>query len=400
MKKISNLVLVSILTMLTACGGGGRGGVNSDLPSIQDVANNGNTGNGGSNTTTGGNGGAGNTDPSDPTGGNGGSGNTDPSDPTGGNGGSGNTDPSDPTGGNGGSGNTDPSDPTGPTDPTIPNDPMDSYVSILPSQSYPMPLPNPFPVSVDEELVQELNGKILDGNQEFLIPSDFRNNYLRQMLVENKTVKHEYVDSENAFVDDKLSVELWGNSIGLQYSDFGYWTAWQENSDNGYYLDSPTIRRFVALGKNSYETNPIVGVGEDMIFRGKAAARIKDYDGNGKDISYGGSFLKGDATLAVSPVKRQLDLLIEFDRWYDVTFSGFSGSSGFNGQIATFKKGSDYQTKTSDLVGDRGDCVNIGLRYFGNEKIEESVGTFSARFKNTHDGYSTLEGSYGVKRVN
>lgn len=190
-----------------------------------------------------------------------------------------------------------------------------------------------------------------------------------------------------------IEILLAGNSVGLSYSDFGYWkfnsvlkNGSEIVSNNTYYEPHYTIyqRRNNTIDYTYSKTTTDLDEGNN-IFKGKVFA-VLEKNSNKQD----NALVQGSMELDIDKTKLRSEnkLSLKFDNWYD--FYVFNGSDGK--QKVEVKEGSNYQdngfVKSSSPSTFSGNTL-----FYGNDNIEEVVGNFYYN----NNGWR-LDGVYGAKK--
>ena len=290
--------------------------------------------------------------------------------------------------GGGGGGGNDSSVPSVNLPTTVPNTNISSSIAILPNSGTLQP------TTVSDETVNRINN--LDFayyNSITFTPADFKKNDKNEAVA----VKTIYKDLDGYRERQDLAFVLEG---GLSYATVGYAKYQARDEDyNGNMIDMRNSEYEIVnkadWGKwlysgDVYNTRDSLGEEQNLTFTGRAYALLSVGGGSSSNL-HNNRMVSGDATFTLTSSSENLN--VNFDNWYDMSFSTYRGSSGGGG--VNIAKGANY--KDNGYYFREWTNYYLGSPdYFGNGKVEEVTGTFGV--SNTIGDYRyKLDGVYGAK---
>lgn len=229
------------------------------------------------------------------------------------------------------------------------------------------------PISVEQK-VAAINESVNNSEVEFEV-GDFTQNNKNETVAEKQITKE---DGGNSTTSTYL-LTLGGGTIegGLSYTDFGYLKVNRETKDaGGELVDASEENQMIVVQPEEF-----VYPTENMTFTGKAYANVSGIAGT--------KMVSGVASLNVNPKQETENLTINFNNWYDMTFSTDS-----NGHASLkVNEGQNYTDNGFEFENaDMGVKLDIGY-YGANNKVSEASGEFEASSNN-----NTIEGVFGAKK--
>jgi|GEM_PF-5684292 len=194
---------------------------------------------------------------------------------------------------------------------------------------------------------------------------------------------------------DEFQVALGGGVLGLEFSDFGYWRAQYYTHERGVgtRLDSYDFQPIFGGKSTNWLGTTIADAGRpaSTTFTGNAVALITYEAGhdNGQFIemdSYYDTPVGGKATFTLGATPT---LFIEFDRWYNMTFTEDPGAGNKNGNASvSITKGDGFMEKSFRLgddtiklnfaIGPATEKGTLAYEFYGTGSLAtEMVGGFS-----------------------